>query len=119
MAFQHGSRPTLWALAIALLLTTAVPAQAKWYSIVESSFACSSKEFYKRMLRLAASKDMEARDAHMVEGLRTQECRVIDKGTEVYREDSSIEWGGVFTLFCVRPRGETECYWLRSDRVLE
>ena len=108
--------------ALALLLLTCSPAYpadrlpsvGEWACATAGmrNFACRSPDDLRRFDQLARSGDFEAeakwRDKKEGDG----QCVRLGDGKEVMVEDRRG------ASFCVRPRGETECFWTYEGEIL-
>jgi hypothetical protein len=70
--------------------------------------ACKSIDDLDRFVKLMSSGDADAAASFVNKGFATDQCIRIVERSEVRVEEYSILHGA----FCVRPRGETSCYWV-------
>ncbi len=109
-------RLTTFALAAALsignVLAAETPRVGEWgavkYGFGALSVACPTTADISRYHQLRNSAAIAA------ETFSAQHCTTLDGGTEVMVEHDSAVWSGTM---CVRPRGATDCLWIRSIAI--
>lgn len=97
---------------IVILLSIALPSLAQSARPSQrDALGCTDRELQERIAKIANSGDHEAFKKLAGAGVLTGKCRIIEKGTAVYLEDTAL-WSG---LACFRPVGQVSCLWATSD----
>jgi hypothetical protein len=107
-------------LALLLLTSSAacagdrLPSVGDWACATagQRNFACKSPDDLRRFEQLARSGDYEAEEKWQNEKEATGQCVRLGDGKMVMVEDRRG------SSFCVRPRGETECFWSYEGEIL-
>jgi hypothetical protein len=91
-----------------------LPAVGTWACATagQRNFACKSPDDLRRFDRLALSFDYEAEEKWRDEKEASGQCVRLGDGKIVMVEDRRE------SSFCVRPRGETECFWSYEGEIL-
>ena len=82
-------------------------------TIKSNVIGCKDKEVQDKLARFREEGDKEAFQTFVGEQEATGACTLLSFGSKVYLEDTAIFSGVV----CVRPEGETSCYWIEMDSV--
>lgn len=117
-----GSAAIFAALAPQSVKTTLAPptspvptvpeAGQKWQMKIAAP-ACRAENLLDKLIAFAKAKDNEAYENQWLMSLGAGQCRLLDQGRHVF-----IETAGAFSFPCVRPRGETVC-WYTLDNAIE
>jgi hypothetical protein len=73
----------------------------------DHAFGCQSRETFERIINLNAQGDHDAAGTAIALGMAGGECAALERGSEIYVEDTAILAG----LVKVRPRGKLVAYW--------
>jgi hypothetical protein len=88
--------------------------QSDNYTINESVVGCKDRDVFDRTVRLLIDKDKDAYNRLILAGVLSGQCRIFEPGQVVFLEDYKMFSG----LKCVRPKGETTCFWTFSEAVV-
>lgn len=79
-------------------------------TIVYPTTGCRAQDDYWRLAGIGASGDAVA--FRKFESVKTAvgACRIFDRGDKVFL----VEVASLGRIGCLRPMGETDCYWVRS-----
>ena len=90
-----------------------LPNSGQWIVIKSGIIGCGSAEHIGRLNELKASQDREAATKFVRE-----HCALLKVGTEAQVEEFT---GGLFgyPAICVRPRGQTECFWVDIETLMK
>lgn len=91
-----------------------LPSAGEWACATagQRNFACKSQDDLQRFDQLAISGDYLAEAKWLNEKEVTGQCARLGDGKMVMVEDKRG------SSFCVRPRGETECFWSYEGEIL-
>lgn len=105
-----SSKNIFLAVAVfALSFAVAKPAFAESCTISSETFGCASKEYYQKLMSIAAQGDKEAFRQGALAGLRSGKCVHFDVGESVYLGET----GSIFSdVIQVRRAGQFDGYWL-------
>ena len=71
---------------------------------------CANYDHWKRLLEFVYQKDQDA-----FTKFAAAHCNMIEPNIQTYVEESSLRTNSV----CIRPRGETTCFWVQRSRVIK
>jgi hypothetical protein len=91
-----------------------LPSVGEWACATagQRNFACKSQDDLLRFDQLAISGDYEAEEKWLNEKEATDQCTRLGDGKMVMVENKRA------SSFCVRPKGETECFWSYEGEIL-
>ena len=75
------------------------------------ALGCADKDLQNRIATIANSGDHEAFKKLAGAAVLAGKCRIVNKGTMLFTEDTAIMSG----LACFRPVGDVACLWMASD----
>jgi hypothetical protein len=81
------------------------------HRMVGASIGCKTKEEKSRLTHFLVDNDKEAFPKVATTAMLIGNCKIFNEGDAVYLSDTAIFSG----LVCVRPRGETECFWTNLE----
>jgi len=79
-----------------------------------TAIGCKDRAVLARFTQLASEGDKQAFADYRTEQLGLGQCMDLMSGTEVHLEDTA---GFFATSVCVRPTGDTSCYWVVREAV--
>ena len=97
---------------LGICAATAVPAQQATRKIVKDAVACKDKSVRERLTTLRLSGDRTAFERLGSAALATGAYRELLAGLTVY-----LEVGSMFDYVCLRPAGESQCYWTFPEAI--
>lgn len=101
-------------LILATALSLAVPAYADIIGGKSSATACLDLNDLNKLWQFVRANDKVAYDKLWISRALLGSCVQIQPGTTVTVNDSSLLSGAL----CVRPEGETECFWTLKKLVV-
>lgn len=75
------------------------------------ALGCANRDLQDRIATIANSGDQEAFKKLAGSAVAAGQCRVVEKGTMLFKEDTAMMSG----LACFRPVGDIKCLWMSSD----
>lgn len=102
----------MFRIAIAAFLCVGAGSAAA-ATINQDTVGCVSRDDLDRSNEFVRQGDREAYVKFLTDKTMSGECALLDSGDEVSLEEASALGG----TFCVRPRGETECFYVIREYV--
>jgi hypothetical protein len=84
-----------------------------WHMMMRDAVSCLRIEDLNRIISLHEENDDTAANTAMASHMMAGDCRIAHQKWSVYVEDNSVYHG----TSCVRPTGETRCFWVYSNAV--
>lgn len=100
-------------LLLALTAATTALASDLKPIIAKTALGCQSRDDLGKYVRFLVDKDEALAKQFIASKFMTNECRVLEEGTEVNITDTAIFSG----LVQVRPQGEMDSWWTNIERV--
>ncbi len=79
----------------------------------DGHIGCTSREYFKKLVRYAGDNDKDAFKQGLVAGMLTGECTAFKDGELVYTTDTALFSG----LVKIRRKGSTTEYWTNIETV--
>jgi hypothetical protein len=95
-------------LGIAILILSSSAAIAG--GVTRTAPGCTDKATFEKIVSLLVSGDTRAYANFMAQMTDAGVCRMLPAGTPSTADDST--WSG---MVCVRPNGESSCYWTNTE----
>ena len=105
-------RTKLIFLFIFFFALSIMSAVASELTVTKATVGCKNREDKDKLTGFSVDGDTEAFKKFAMAHILVGDCVLMNEGDVAFLEDTAIFSG----LVCIRPKGETDCFWSEIER---